>query len=102
MKKLTVCHEMKLVCIVYDEAGDFSKRGSLSRFNQMLNRTFETYRGFRILVFLGLPNFNVLDNNLFDNQIPRLLLHCSGRGDKYGNFSGYGLEEMNWIRYWMG
>lgn len=102
VKKLTVCHELKLVCIVYDEAGDFSKRGSLSRFNQMLNRTFETYRGFRILVFLGLPNFNVLDNNLFDNQIPRLLLHCHGRGDNYGNFSGYGLEEMNWIRYWMG
>ena len=102
LKKLTVCHEMKLVCIGYDEAGDFSKRGSLSRFNAMLNRTFDTFRGYRILVVIGLPNFNILDNNLFDNQIPRMLLHLSGRTGKQGNFDAYGLDEMNWIRYWMG
>lgn len=102
LKKMEVCHRLKLVCIIYDEAGDFSKRGSLTRFNAMLNRTFETFRGYRILVILGLPNFNILDNNLFDNQIPRLLLHCMDRTNKSGNFSGYGLDEMNWIRFWMG
>jgi len=102
LKKLTICHEKKLVCIGYDEAGDFSKRGSLTGFNAMLNRTFDTFRGYRILVILGLPNFNILDNNLFDNQIPRLLLHCMDRTSKSGSFAGYGLDEMNWIRYWMG
>ena len=102
LKKLSVCYDQKLVCIGYDEAGDFTKRGSLSKFNAMLNRTFDTFRGYKILVVLGLPNFNILDNNLFDNQIPRMLLHLSGRSDKYGNFDGYGLDEMNWIRFWMG
>ena len=102
LKKLTVCHAKKLVCIGYDEAGDFSKRGSLTGFNAMLNRTFDTFRGYRILVILGLPNFNILDNNLFDNQIPRLLLHCMDRTKNSGSFAGYGLDEMNWIRYWMG
>jgi len=101
LKKLTVCHEMKLVCIGYDEAGDFSKRGSLTKFNGMLNRTFDTFRGYKILVVVGLPNFNILDNNLFDNQIPRMLLHCSGRTSKQGNFDAYGMDEMNWLRYWM-
>lgn len=101
LKKLAVCHENKLVCIGYDEAGDFTKRGSLSKFNAMLNRTFDTFRGYKILVVIGLPNFNVLDNNLFDNQIPRLLLHLSGRTNKQGEFSAYGLDEMNWIRFWM-
>lgn len=101
LKKMVVCHELKLVCIGYDEAGDFSKRGSLTQFNAMLNRTFETYRGYRILVILGLPCFNILDNNLFDNQIPRILLHCSGRSKNSGNYDAYGLDEMNWIRYWM-
>jgi len=101
LKKLTVCHELKLVCIGYDEAGDFSKRGSLTGFNAMLNRTFETFRGYKILVILGLPCFNILDNNLFDNQIPRMLLHCSGRTNQSGNFDAFGLDEMNWIRYWM-
>lgn len=102
LKKLTVCHELKLVCIGYDEAGDFSKRGSLTNFNAMLNRTFDTFRGYKILVVLGLPCFNILDNNLFDNQIPRMLLHLSGRTNKSGNFDAYGLDEMNWIRFWMG
>lgn len=102
LKKLAICHENKLVCVGYDEAGDFSKRGSLTNFNAMLNRTFDTFRGYKIIVVIGLPNFNVLDNNLFDNQIPRMLLHLSGRTDKQGNFDAYGLDEMNWIRYWMG
>lgn len=102
LKKLHECHEKQLVCIIYDEAGDFTKRGSLTKFNAMLNRTFDTFRGYRILVILGLPNFNILDNNLFDNQIPRLLLHCHSRTIRSGSFSGYGLDEMNWIRFWMG
>lgn len=102
LKKLSVCHQKKLVCVGYDEAGDFSKRGSLTNFNAMLNRTFETFRGYKILVVVGLPNFNVLDNNLFDNQIPRMLIHLSGRTKTQGNFDGYGLDEMNWIRFWMG
>lgn len=101
LKKLAVCHELKLICIGYDEAGDFTKRGSLSKFNAMLNRTFDTFRGYKILVVIGLPNFNILDNNLFDNQIPRMLLHLTDRSDKQGNFTGYGLDEMNWIRFWM-
>jgi len=101
LKKLSICHENKLVCIGYDEAGDFSKRGSLTKFNSMLNRTFETFRGYKILVVIGLPNFNILDNNLFDNQIPRLLLHLRGRTETHGNFDAYGLDEMNWIRFWM-
>jgi len=101
LKKLAVCHEKRLVCIGYDEAGDFSKRGSLSKFNAMLNRTFETFRGYKILVVLGLPCFDMLDAGLFDNQIPRLLLHLSARSDYSGNFDGYGLDEMNWLRYWM-
>jgi len=101
LKKLAVCHELKLVCIGYDEAGDFTKRGSLSKFNAMLNRTFDTFRGYKILVVIGLPCFNILDNNLFDNQIPRLLLHLSNRSSNQGNFAGYGLDEMNWIRFWM-
>lgn len=101
LKKMVLCHEQKLVCIGYDEAGDFSKRGSLTQFNALLNRTFETFRGYKIVVILGLPCFNILDNNLFDNQIPRLLLHCSGRTNQSGNFDAYGLDEMNWIRFWM-
>jgi hypothetical protein len=101
LKKLKVCYEENLPCIGYDEAGDFSKRGSLTKFNAMLNRTFETFRAFKCIVILALPNFNVLDNQLFDNQIPRMLIHVTDRSMNYGNFDAFDLMCMNWARYWM-
>lgn len=97
-KKLRLCYTKKLPCIIYDEAGDFNKRGALTRFNAMLNRTFETFRAFKIIVILVLPSFRVLDNDLFDKNIPRLLLHCQGRSQKYGNFKGYGLYRMLYVK----
>lgn len=97
-KKLRLCHaEGRAVCI-YDEAGDFNKRGALTKFNAMLNRTFETYRAFKIIVIVCLPTFNVLDNDIFDKNIPRLLIHCTGRGENYGNFYSYSLYRMMYVR----
>lgn len=101
MAKLKVCYENKLAVVIYDEAGDFNKRNALSRFNQILNRVFETFRTFKIIVIACLPNFNILDGNLFDNKIPRLLLHLKGRTSRQGNFYGYSLYGMLWLRFWM-
>lgn len=101
LKKMRVCYEEKLPVIIYDEAGDFSKRGALTRFNAVINRTFETFRAFKCLVIICLPNFNVLDNQLFDNKIPRLLLNCRDRTNAQGNYDGYGLSEMLWLKYWI-
>lgn len=100
MQNLRVCYTLKLVVLIYDEAGDFNRKGAITRFNQMLMRTFETYRGFKIVVILSLPNFAVLENDLFDAKIPRMLIHCHDRGKGHGNFSGYSLAGMGWLRYW--
>lgn len=94
LKKLDKCYEARLPVIAYDEAGDFNRRGSLTQFNAMLNRTFETFRAFKIVVLVGLPNFSVLDQQLFDNQIPRLLLHLEHRSKNQGNFKAYSLYGM--------
>jgi hypothetical protein len=102
LKKMRECHEKGLPCIGYDEAGDFNRRGALTGFNAMLNRTFETFRAFKCIVVVCLPNFAVLDNQLFDNKIPRMLLHLSGRSHSYGNFDAFGLNEMEWLKFWIG
>jgi hypothetical protein len=94
------CNKHKLPVVIYDEGGDFSRRGAITQFNAMINRLFETYRGFRIIVIICLPNFNVLDNLLFENNIPRMLIHIKDRNNKYGSFQVYSLSQMNWIRYW--
>jgi len=98
VKKIRLCYENNLPCCGYDEAGDFSKRGSLTYFNAMLNRTFETYRAFKCVVILTLPNFNVLDNDLFDKKIPRFMLRLYDRTMNQGNFGGYSLYRMLLIK----
>lgn len=98
LKKLRICYNKKYPVLVYDEAGDFNRRGSLTRFNAMVNRTFETFRAFRIIVILCLPSFHVLDSDLFDKQIPRLLLHLRDRTENQGKYTGYSLYRMRYIK----
>lgn len=96
--KLKICYDEKLITCIYDEAGDFDRRGALSRFNALLNRVFDTFRAFKIVIILCLPTFNVLDTSLFDKCIPRLLIHLHKRNNNYGNFRAYSLHRMNWLR----
>ena len=98
LQKLRVCYAEKLPVCIYDESGDFNRRGALTAFNAMLNRTFETFRAFKVLIILVLPSFKVLDNDLFDKQIPRLLLHCDKRTEDYGNYKGFSLYRMFYIK----
>lgn len=98
LKQLVECFNKKFPCVIYDEAGDFNKRASLTRFNATINRTFETFRAFKILVILSLPSFSVLDNDLLLKEIPRLLIHTRDRRENYGNFQGYSLYRMMYIK----
>lgn len=97
-KQMRQCYLKRLPVILYDEAGDYARRQAMTTFNAFLNRIFETYRAFKIVVIICLPNQYVLDNTLFDNKIPRLLLHCEGRTERQGNFKGYSLKRMFFIR----
>ena len=98
LQNLRTCYEDSLPTITYDEAGDFNRRGSLTRFNAIINRTFETFRAFKIIVILCLPSFHVLDADLFDKKIPRLLLHLRDRTQAQGNLQGYSLYRMFYLK----
>lgn len=98
-EKLLVCHDRKFAVLVYDEAGDFDKKTTITRFNRNLMRVFEMYRGFKILVVLCLPKFYKLENELFENGIPRLLLNCRDRTETSGSFAAYDLEQMYYIKH---
>jgi hypothetical protein len=97
-EKLVLCYDSRLEVLIYDEAGDFNSRGAMTGFNKMLNRVFETYRAFKIMVILVLPSFKVLDSNLFDKAIPRILIHCYNRSNKWGDFSVYSLYRMYYLK----
>lgn len=100
-RRLKDCHKKGHPVVVYDEAGDFNSRAALTRLNAVLNRVFETFRAFKILVIICLPSFHVLDNSLLEKQIPRFLVHCEKRTQKYGNFGGYSLRRMYYLKHRM-
>jgi len=84
--------------IVYDEAGDFNTRASLTFFNQSMNRVFETYRALGIVVILCLPSFADVDKSLMKKKIARMLIHCYGRTNTYGNYKVYSLWRMWYLQ----
>lgn len=96
--KLRLCHQLQLPVIIYDEAGDFNRRGALTSFNSMINRVFEMFRAYKIFVILCLPSFHVIDNDLFMKNIPRLLLHLRDRGPRDGDFYAYSLYRMLYVK----
>lgn len=99
IRKYEKCIKIGYKVIIYDEAGDFNKRGALSSFNNNLNRVFETFRTFNILIILVLPFFAVLETHLFDKGVPRLLLNCYGRNNERGLIRAYGLYKMLWLKH---
>ena len=100
-KKLGRCYEKNLPVIIYDEAGDFNRRSVLTRFNQELNRVFETYRAFKIIPILVLPSIMDLDDNMFKKQIPRWLYHVYNRKKNFGNVRCYSVKLLYNMKYMM-
>lgn len=95
--KLRKCFEQGLPVIIYDESGDFNRKGALTAFNKNLEQIFRTYRAYKIIVILVLPNFIVLSQDLFRDAIPRMLFHCGYRTQHYGRVTCYSLYSMLFI-----
>lgn len=94
LKGMDWCVENKKTVIVYDEAGDFNTRASLTYFNQTMNRVFETYRALGIIVILCLPSVKDLDTSLMKKKIIRFLIHCYARTMTYGRYKVYSLWRL--------
>lgn len=84
--------------VIYDEAGDFNTRASLTYFNSQLNRVFETFRATKIIVILCLPSFADIDTSLMKKGVLRFLVHCYGRTLTFGRYSVYDLSRMWYIK----
>jgi len=95
--RLRLCYEKKLPVCIYDEAGDFDKRGALGKFNKMMNRTFQTYRAYRIVVIVVLPCGDDLDTRFYKNGIPSLILNCSQKHKTHADFRLYSVWRYHYV-----
>jgi len=99
--KLDECIRRKRCVIIYDEAGDFSKKSTLTKINMLLNRVFEQYRQFHIIVIISLPLADSLDNSLLHNEIPRMVLHTDKRYKQWVEGRIYSLKRFFQIKHTM-
>ena len=93
-EKLDQCVKLGYKVIVYDESGDFDKRGALTSFNQRLNRSFDICRQFGIIIILCVNIICVLDEQIFYKQIVRGLIHLGERTPLQGEYKSYSLEAI--------
>jgi hypothetical protein len=100
LKKLMICYKKKLRVLIYDEAGDFSRRGSLTKINADLNRAFEVCRMFKVLVIMVLPNFFYLDRSIFDKEMIRAVFRITRETNEYANFRLWDMIGFNLIKHY--
>lgn len=101
------CQKEGLPFCMYDEAGDFSKKGFNSRANTKLYEIFQKIRNTRVVIFMVLPKFYSLDNTLYELGIVKFLLHLKfhEHDDSLTRVTGYaeGTEDFpasfNYLRY---
>jgi len=82
IQKLKNSPETKAKVIIYDEAGDFSKKRTLTKFNQTMNEVLEMYRAFNVLLIVILPNVTKLDKGIYDTGAIKTFFRCWGRTTK--------------------
>lgn len=73
-RKVNICSDEKLKVCIYDEAGEFSRRGALSRLNARVNEFLDTYRAFNIIVFFCLPDASSLDSPTYKKLLVRAVI----------------------------
>lgn len=98
-EKLNECQKAKEMIMIYDEAGDFNKRGGMTKFNQELNRVFETFRAFNIIIIVILPNCASLDTELMKKFVVRGLINCQDR-DITGRYRAYSTKRLFYILHY--
>jgi len=102
LKQLAWCYKNKKHILVYDEGGDYAGASAMTVMNRNLNRVFDTYRSFKIIIILILPDFTILDKNLYNKGIVRGMLRCKARTGNEGNYDGFSLYRIQWLLYWAG
>jgi len=97
LKKLELCVDNKKKAIIYDEAGDFSRKATLTKFNRTLDMVFQTFRTYKILIIIVLPFFAELDRGIYDRGVIRVLFNCYGRNSEYGKLRVYSLRRIFYL-----
>ena len=97
IRKYNMVRLKNLPCMIYDEAGEFSRKAQLGKFVRNLERIFDLIRYHPMTIIIILPTIKVLPDDFFIKKIPRILYHLKER-DSTGKARCYSLYAMFYIR----
>jgi hypothetical protein len=102
IKKLPLCQDQNKVIIVYDESGDYNRKGALSRFNKTMDRAMDMVRIFQVAIIIVCHDFTKLPREIIDKKIATMLIHCTQRtpGKPYATAKVYDYTGMCWIQHY--
>ena len=63
-----------------------------------INRFFEQYRQFGIVLIISLPLMDTLDKSLLDLEVVRFMIHIDSRGKTQNNCRVYSLHRMFYLK----
>lgn len=87
--------------MIYDEGGDFNRRGAMTSFNRTMQIFFDKFRAFMIPVIITLPLVSKLDKSIFTTGAVSLLLHCKRLSDKKAIYTAYDRDSIQYLLYSM-
>lgn len=96
-----ICHRNKKRVIIYDEAGDFSKKATLTKASREIQQFFERCRALGLHMILVCPNPLEIDGSLF--KIPGLiqgLIFIDGSSDHDSTYGVYDADGIGWLKYY--
>jgi hypothetical protein len=102
IRKLPECCLKGFMSFEYDESGDYSRKGSLSRFNRTMDRAMDIVRIYQSLIIIVAHDFTKIPRELLDKKIGVFLFHCKERNPRsdYVNVKAYDYSRMCWIQYY--
>jgi len=102
IKKLPQCQESDKPAIVYDESGDYNRKGALSRFNKTMDRAMDMIRIFQVAIIIVCHDFTKLPREMIDKKIATFLIHCKQRkpNSPYAEAQVYDYTGMCWIQHY--
>lgn len=95
------CYKRKHKVMIYDEAGDFSKKATMTKANRTVQQFFERCRALKLHLILVCPNPLELDNSLF--KIPGLiqgLIFIESTTATNSSFGVWDTEGIGWLKYY--
>ena len=90
LKKLPKSSSEGYLVNIYDEGGDYSRKGALSRFNKAMDQAMATVRVYKSIIIIIVHDFAKLPREMYDKQIVTVLIHCKQRTPG----SGYSTAEI--------